>query len=148
MSDNSNTTSTRVPGFEDEFFPLTGFPGYLISREGTILSRRTDSSFREIGLNGKTITVRVPGGGYKRLWIRTLLRSMFPDLEEEAEDSTMKTGRGSLEAWRVDSGQVRERSCLGCGRTFLSNGPWNRNCGCIRRKNVSVQRTHGARIAL
>lgn len=98
MPDSSNTAGTRIPEFEDEFFPLEGFPGYLISREGIILSQQKNGGFRVIGLNGKTATVRTPEGGYKRLWIRTLLRGMFPELEDEQEDATSKTGRGRVEA--------------------------------------------------
>lgn len=37
------------------------------------------------------------------------------------------------------------RTCLSCGRTFLSEGPWNRICSsCCERNNLySYVRSHG-----
>jgi len=136
----------KIPGFQGEFFPIKGHRDYLISPEAVILSRRK-GTYRQIGLNGTTATMRMDRGGYKRVWIRTLLLEMFPELAAELEASEEgKRGRGGMEAWRSESGQVKERECLGCGQRFLSNGPWNRNCGCARRVKVSHQRLHGKRI--
>jgi len=135
-----------IPGFGGEFFPIKGYPDYLISREAMILSRRK-GTYRQIGLNGTTATMRKEGGGYKPLWIKTLLLETFPELAAELKASKDgKRGRGRTEAWTTESGHAKERKCLACGGRFLSNGPWNRNCGCTRRVKVSHQRLHGNRI--
>jgi len=146
MPSGRSRKGKTIQGFEGEFFPIKGHPGYLISREAVILSRR-NGSHRRIGLNGTTATMR-EGRGYKRRWIRTLLLETFPELADEPKaNEEVEHGPGKMEAWRVESGQARERECLACGRSFLSNGPWNRNCGCTRRVKVSHQRLHGNRVS-
>ncbi len=34
--------------------------------------------------------------------------------------------------------EVRKRLCLGCGRYFLSEGPWNRICPRCSERNMSA----------
>ena len=42
---------------------------------------------------------------------------------------------------KKDLDKVKMRTCLKCDKVFRSEGPWNRNCGCLRDDSYSVKRT-------